>query len=99
MHGVREMYRSGRPSWARCWSACARERPWQHVVGKLMRDAERAMADNWAQVERAAEDAAAADHEHRGQTSQGLLVSESSQPAGSTSALMLGPDASAPALL
>jgi PadR family transcriptional regulator, regulatory protein AphA len=33
----------------------ARGRPWQHAVGKLMRDAERAMADNWAQVERAAE--------------------------------------------
>jgi PadR family transcriptional regulator, regulatory protein AphA len=43
----------------------ARERPWQHAVGKLMRDAERAMADNWAQVERAAEDAAAADRERR----------------------------------
>ena len=37
----------------------ARERPWQHAVGKLMRDAERAMVDNWAEVERAAEDAAA----------------------------------------
>jgi PadR family transcriptional regulator, regulatory protein AphA len=36
----------------------ARGRPWQHAVGKLMRDAERAMIDNWAQVERAAEDAA-----------------------------------------
>ena len=43
----------------------ARERPWQHAVGKLIRDAERAMADNWAQVERAAEDAAAADRERR----------------------------------
>jgi len=40
----------------------ARERPWQLAVGKLMRDAERAMADNWAQVERAAEDAAADRH-------------------------------------
>jgi hypothetical protein len=35
----------------------ARGRPWQLAVGKLMRDAERAMIDNWAQVERAAEDA------------------------------------------
>jgi Virulence activator alpha C-term len=41
----------------------ARERPWQHAVGKLMRDAERAMADNWAEVERAAE--AAADRDQR----------------------------------
>jgi PadR family transcriptional regulator, regulatory protein AphA len=37
----------------------ARDRPWQLAVGKLMRDAERAMADNWAQVERVADDAAA----------------------------------------
>ena len=37
----------------------ARGRPWQLAVGKLMRDAERAMVDNWAQVERAAEGAAA----------------------------------------
>jgi hypothetical protein len=37
----------------------ARDRPWQLAVGKLMHDAEQAMADNWAQVERAAEDAAA----------------------------------------
>ena len=37
----------------------ARGRPWQHAVGKLMHDVERAMIDNWAQVERAAEDAAA----------------------------------------
>ena len=37
----------------------ARDRPWQLAVGTLMRDAEEAMADNWAQVERAAEDAAA----------------------------------------
>jgi hypothetical protein len=37
----------------------ARGRPWQLAVGKLMRDAERAMIDNWAEVERAAEDAAA----------------------------------------
>jgi DNA-binding PadR family transcriptional regulator len=37
----------------------ARERPWQLAVGKLARDVERAMADNWEQVERAAEDAAA----------------------------------------
>jgi DNA-binding PadR family transcriptional regulator len=36
----------------------ARGRPWQLAVGQLMRDAERAMIDNWAQVERAAEDAA-----------------------------------------
>jgi hypothetical protein len=36
-----------------------RGRPWQLAVGKLMRDAERAMIDDWAQVERAAEDAAA----------------------------------------
>lgn len=36
----------------------ARGRPWQHAVGGIMRDAERAMIDNWAQVERAAEDAA-----------------------------------------
>ena len=43
----------------------ARGRPWQHAVGKLMRDAERAMIDNWAQVERAAENAAAADRERR----------------------------------
>jgi hypothetical protein len=43
----------------------ARERPWQHAVAKLMRDAERAMADNWVQVERAAEDAAAADRRRR----------------------------------
>jgi PadR family transcriptional regulator, regulatory protein AphA len=43
----------------------ARERPWQHAVGRLMGDAERAMADNWAQVERAAEDAAAAGRERR----------------------------------
>jgi hypothetical protein len=43
----------------------ARDRPWQLAVGKLMRDAERAMADNWAQVERVAEDAAAADREQR----------------------------------
>jgi PadR family transcriptional regulator AphA len=43
----------------------ARGRPWQLAVGRLMRDAERAMADNWAQVERAAEDAAAADPEQR----------------------------------
>jgi hypothetical protein len=42
----------------------ARERPWQHAVGTLIRDAERAMADNWAQVERAAEHAAA-DREQR----------------------------------
>jgi hypothetical protein len=37
----------------------ARGRPWQLAVGELMRDAERAMIDNWAQVGRAAEDAAA----------------------------------------
>jgi DNA-binding PadR family transcriptional regulator len=37
----------------------ARGRPWQLAVGRLMRDAERAMIDNWAQVERSAEDAAA----------------------------------------
>jgi PadR family transcriptional regulator, regulatory protein AphA len=37
----------------------ARERPWQYAVGRLMRDAEQAMLDTWAQVERAAEDAAA----------------------------------------
>jgi PadR family transcriptional regulator AphA len=37
----------------------ARDRSWQVAVGTLMRDAERAMADNWAQVERAAEEAAA----------------------------------------
>jgi PadR family transcriptional regulator, regulatory protein AphA len=37
----------------------ARDRPWQLAVGKLMRDAERAMADNWAQVEGVADDAAA----------------------------------------
>ena len=43
----------------------ARGRPWQLAVGRLMRDAERAMADNWAQVERAAEDAAAADRQRR----------------------------------
>jgi PadR family transcriptional regulator, regulatory protein AphA len=43
----------------------ARGRPWQHAVGKLMRDAERAMVDNWAEVERAAEDAAAADRRRR----------------------------------
>ena len=43
----------------------ARERPWQHAVGKLIRDAERAMVDNWAQVERAAEDAAAGDRRRR----------------------------------
>jgi PadR family transcriptional regulator, regulatory protein AphA len=43
----------------------ARDRPWQVAVGKLMRDAERAMADNWAQVERVAEDAAAADRQRR----------------------------------
>jgi PadR family transcriptional regulator, regulatory protein AphA len=43
----------------------ARERPWQHAVGKLIRDAERAMVDNWAQVERAAEDAAAAQRQRR----------------------------------
>jgi PadR family transcriptional regulator, regulatory protein AphA len=36
----------------------ARGRPWQLAVGRMMRDAERAMAQNWAQVERAAEDAA-----------------------------------------
>jgi len=60
----------------------ARGRPWQLAVGKLMRDAERAMADNWAQVERAAEDAAAADREHAGLTSRGVLVSGSSQPVG-----------------
>jgi hypothetical protein len=36
----------------------ARDRPWQLAVGRLMRDAEQAMLDNWAQVERAAEDAA-----------------------------------------
>jgi hypothetical protein len=42
----------------------ARDRPWQLAVGKLMRDVERAMADNWEQVERAAEDAAA-DREQR----------------------------------
>jgi len=41
----------------------ARDRPWQLAVGKLMRDAERAMADNWAQVERTVEDAA--DRERR----------------------------------
>jgi PadR family transcriptional regulator, regulatory protein AphA len=44
----------------------ASDRPWQLAVGKLMRDAERAMANNWAQVERAAEDAEAADREPRG---------------------------------
>jgi PadR family transcriptional regulator AphA len=43
----------------------ARERPWQHAVGRLIRDAERAMVDNWAQVERAAEAAAAADRRRR----------------------------------
>jgi PadR family transcriptional regulator, regulatory protein AphA len=43
----------------------ARGRPWQLAVGRLMRDAERAMAHNRAQVERAAEDAAAADRERR----------------------------------
>jgi hypothetical protein len=43
----------------------ARDRPWQLAVGELMRDADRAMADNWAQVERAVEDAAAADREQR----------------------------------
>jgi len=42
----------------------ARGRPWQLAVGKLMRDAERAMADSWAQVERTVEDAAA-DRERR----------------------------------
>jgi hypothetical protein len=42
----------------------ARDRPWQLAVGKLARDVERAMADNWAQVERAAENAAA-DREQR----------------------------------
>lgn len=42
----------------------ARDRPWQLAVGELMRDADRAMADNWAQVERAVEDAAA-DREQR----------------------------------
>jgi hypothetical protein len=36
----------------------ARARPWQYAVGRLMRDAEQAMLDTWAQVERAAEDAA-----------------------------------------
>jgi hypothetical protein len=41
----------------------ARDRPWQLAVGRLMRDAEQAMLDNWAQVERAAEDAA--DREQR----------------------------------
>jgi PadR family transcriptional regulator, regulatory protein AphA len=39
----------------------ASDRPWQLAVGMLMRDAARAMADNWAQVERAAETAGAAD--------------------------------------
>jgi PadR family transcriptional regulator, regulatory protein AphA len=43
----------------------ARDRPWQLAVGRLIRDAERAMVDNWAQVERAAEDAAAAERERR----------------------------------
>jgi PadR family transcriptional regulator, regulatory protein AphA len=43
----------------------AHGRPWQHAVGKLIRDAERAMVDNWAQVERAAEAAAAGDREQR----------------------------------
>jgi len=43
----------------------ARERPWQLAVGRLIRDAERAMVDNWAQVERTAEDAAAADRQRR----------------------------------
>jgi hypothetical protein len=42
----------------------ARDRPWQLAVGKLARDVERAMADNWARVERAAENAAA-DREQR----------------------------------
>jgi len=42
----------------------ARDRPWQLAVGKLMRDADRAMADSWAQVERVVE-AAAADRERR----------------------------------
>jgi len=43
----------------------ARGRPWQLAVGRLARDAERAMADNWALVERAAEDAVAAAREQR----------------------------------
>ena len=34
----------------------ARDRPWQLAVGRLMRDAEQAMLDNWAQVERTAKD-------------------------------------------
>ena len=38
-------------------------RPWQLAAGRLMRDADQAMLDNWAQVERAAEDAA--DREQR----------------------------------
>jgi len=42
----------------------ARDRPWQLAVGKLMRDADRAMADSWAQVERVVE-AAAADREQQ----------------------------------
>jgi hypothetical protein len=33
-------------------------RPWQLAVAELMTDAERIMADHWARVERAAEDAA-----------------------------------------
>jgi len=43
----------------------AGDRPWQLAVGELMRDAERAMDDHWARIERAAEDAAAADREQR----------------------------------
>ena len=42
----------------------ARGRPWQLAVGKLMRDADRAMADSWAQVERVVE-AVAVDREQQ----------------------------------
>jgi PadR family transcriptional regulator AphA len=43
----------------------ASDRPWQLAVAELMTEAELTMADHWAQVQRAAEDAAAADRERR----------------------------------
>jgi hypothetical protein len=62
--GVREMHRERQEFLGAMLERLrARDRPWQLAVGRLMRDAERAMLDNWAQVERAA--VAAADRERR----------------------------------
>ena len=43
----------------------ASDRPWQLAVAEMMTEAELTMAEHWAEVERAAEDAAAADRERR----------------------------------